>query len=249
MRFKKTIMTLACAVGLAANSSANASLLLTDSFSYPDGTLVGAPSSPWVSISGTAGQLDVTSGRTNVTGAESEDAASGLSGAPITAGTVYAGLTFQLSALPTATTTYFAMLTDAANGFRSRVHTTLTGAAAGSFRIGIGDASSAIVTIPVDLSLNTDYRFVVANDVATGRSTLYLNPTTETGGVVATDATTPQTISRFGLRQSAGIGTISVDNLIVATTFSEAATVPEPTSLALVAIGAVGLLRRRARRA
>src|SRR2546430_10950138 len=59
----KTILTLVVAAFLATN--ARAALLLSDDFnSYPDGSLVGAPGSPWIHHSGsTTGEVNVVSGR------------------------------------------------------------------------------------------------------------------------------------------------------------------------------------------
>jgi len=236
------------AASLLIGSYAGAASILTDTFSYADGPLVAA-GSPWASHSGTAGQVDVASGVVNVSQAESEDVNTPFSA--FTTGTVYAGLDFNLSVLPTGAGNYFAHFKDTTTGFRGRVFATATGAAAGSYRLGIADATATFVTIPVDLNLNSTHRFVVATDAATGRSTLYLDSATETGGTVATDATTALAagVSGFALRQStasgAGMGVLTADNLSVATTYAEALAVPEPTSLAAIALGAAALLRRR----
>jgi hypothetical protein len=233
---------------LLIGSYASAAPILTDTFSYADGPIV-APGSPWASHSGTAGQVDVASGVVNVSQAESEDVNTPFSA--FTTGTVYAGLDFNLSVLPAGTGNYFAHFKDTATGFRGRVFATTTDAAAGSYRLAIADTTATFVTIPVDLALNTTHRFVVASDAATGRSTLYLDSATETGGTVATDTTSALAagISGFALRQStasgAGMGVLTADNLSVATTYAEAFAVPEPTSMAAVGLGAIALLRRR----
>ena len=243
----------ACSVSAASlliGSYAGAAPVLTDTFSYADGPLV-APGSPWTTHSGaTPGQVEVTSGVVNVSQAESEDVNTAFSA--FTTGTVYAGLDFNLSVLPTGNGNYFAHFKDnTTSGFRGRVFATTTGAAAGSYRLGIADASATFVTIPVDLALDTTHRFVVASDAATGRSTLYLDSATETGGTVATDATSALAagLSSFALRQStasgAGMGVLTADNLSVATTYAEAFAIPEPTSLAGVGLGAMAMLRRR----
>jgi len=242
-------LSLIAAAGLVAVavSSANAVVVFSDSFGYATGPIVGATGSPWLTASGTALQVDVGAGVVNLTTVESEDVGAPLTGGPFTTGTLYASAIINLSALPTGTT-YFLHFGGTAvdTNFRGRVHATITGAAVGSFRFGIGDTTSTIVSIPTDLSLNTNYNVVVAQDTATGRSTLYLNPNSEIGGTVATD-TTSAIVAGIGgirLRQSAGIGILTIDDLVVGTTFADVV-IPEPTTLGLIAAGSVLALRRR----
>jgi hypothetical protein len=245
---------LASVVGAALLAGgANAAVLLSDSFSYADGSLTAVSSGKWANHSGTAGQVDVASGKVNLTEAESEDVNAQLSGGPFTTGLLYAGLDFNFSALPSGTGTYFAHFKDATtSGFRARVFATTTGAAAGLYRIGITNAASTSpVVIPVDLSLGTTHRLIESYDAAAATSTLYLDSTTETGGTAAADSTTTLPITSYALRQSlssgVGMGTLTVDNLAVATTFAEV--VPEPGSIALVGLAASFWSSRRRRRA
>jgi hypothetical protein len=66
---------------------------------------------------------------------------------------------------------------------------------------------------------------------------------------VATDIVTALPISSVALRQSvvsgSGMGTLTADDLIVATTFAEAAVVPEPAMIGVVLVGLSFISRRR----
>src|SRR5262245_31754430 len=85
-------------------SSANAILVSSDTFTYPNGPLVG--NGGWVTHSGTTpNQVDVSGGMVNITQAETEDVNKPF--AAFTTGTLYAGLSFNFSTLPTGTGGYF----------------------------------------------------------------------------------------------------------------------------------------------
>jgi len=252
----KSILILTVTAFLAAHTQA-ASLLTDDFNSYPDGSLVGAPGSPWIHYSGTTpGQVDVVSGQLSISRSETEDVTADLNGGPVTLGSgtsLYTSFTVSFSTLPSAAGNYFAHLRNSTNGFRDRIWASTTGAAAGDFRLGVGNGSAADANsgqLPTDLSLNTTYLVVTRYDVDAGLSTIWLNPTAETdpGGVTAIDPTTATDIFSFNFRQDTSMGIMSVDDLKVGTTFGEVVAVPEPSTLALLGLGAVGLLARRFRR-
>lgn len=239
--------------------SVSASILFSDDFNYSDGSLSG-PSSvsggTWFTHSATAsqtGQVDVASSRVNLTAAEGEDVSATLFGAPYVAGTLYYSLTVNFSALPAVAGGYFAHFGDLTTGFRGRLFATTVGAAPGSFRLAINNGSTPIsATFGSDLSLGSDYQAVVRYDVGAVATTLWVNPLLETDpSVSAADVVTGISVSRMALRQSSvaggSMGTLTVDNVRVATTFGEVvAVVPEPTSAMLLSFGAlVGLFRLR----
>lgn len=227
----------------------HATVLFSDTFSYPDGPLLGATGSPWIYASGRPDHsLLISNSAATLTDANPEDLGAALSGGPYSAGTLYAGFDITFSALPSATGYLFSQFTNTPTGlsYRTRLWAQTQNAADGKFRLGLSDASSvstSVTQLPIDLSLGTTYHIVESLDTATGRSTVYLNPTTETGGLSATDPTSSVAIGAFRLTQNTGEGTLSLDNLTVATSFAEV--VPEPATLALVAFPCLTLTRRR----
>ena len=240
----------ALAVVLFAGQSHGA-LVFSDNFTYPDGVLTTVSGGTWANHSGTAGQANVTSNQVFLTEGESEDVNAVIAGGPYSTGTLYAGLDVNFSALPSLNGGYFFHFKDAtASGFRGRVFATQAGAAAGTFRLGITNGSNAgVVTIPTDINLNESHRLVLAYDTANAVATLYLDASTETGGVVATDVVTSLPITSIALRQSivsgSGMGMLNADNLLVGTTFADVAVVPEPATVGFAALSALLLLRRR----
>jgi hypothetical protein len=242
-------------VSLLCCNASQAAIVFSDSFTYPDGALTTVSGGTWANHSGTAGQVNVVSGQTHLTEAESEDVNAAISGGPYTSGLLYAGLDFNFTSLPQGVGQYFFHFKDATtSGFRGRVFATVTDAAPGFYRIGITNGSnSGVVTVPVDLALNTPHRLVLSLDTGTTPvSTLYLDSPTETGGTVATDVVTALPITSIALRQSSTsgpttMGILDVDNLVVSTSYGDAAVVPEPAALGLLSSCVLALSRRKRR--
>lgn len=138
---------------------------------------------------------------------------------------LYASFTIKCVTLPSSSGSYFVHLMSASN-FRCLIWASTLNAASGKFRLGVGNTTSSSAStgqLTTDLSTNTSYFVVVRYDVGTGQSTLWLNPINETDpGASATDTTSSISISNFSLREAAGIGTMLLDDLTVATTFADA---------------------------
>ena len=212
-----------------ALTSLQAELVLNEPFAYPDGPLIEVSGGRWSTHSGTAGQVDVRTEAVDLTDQESEDVTLPLPSGPFPAdgdAVLYAAFTVNFTALPRGTGTFFAHFKDGTTGFRGRLFAATTGAAEGRLRVGVAEAATSPTLLETDLDLQTDYTLVCRYEVATARSTLWVNPTQEADpGVVAGDDGTPLAIHGFALRQSLSsgnsMGTLTVDDLRVATSFAE----------------------------
>jgi endonuclease/exonuclease/phosphatase family metal-dependent hydrolase len=222
---RHTILVLLWALAL---SRATAGILLNEPFSYADGPLTNVSAGTWTTHSTSSYAMDVANEAAVLVAGSGDDVNRQLTGQPYpAAGTTnvfYAAFTVRFSALPTAGGAYFAHFD--AGTFRGRVHALAGGAPAGQFRLGL---SSTVATInqtntAINLNLNSNYRLVVRLTNTTGVATLWINPATEADPSITTagESVSGSTVSSFALRQNAGIGTLTVDDLVVATTFTEA---------------------------
>jgi endonuclease/exonuclease/phosphatase family metal-dependent hydrolase len=220
-----------------------AEILLNEPFTYPDGSLVTVSSGAWITHSGTiTGQVQVVAGRALISQTNSEDVSVLIPGQPYGAGTnvaLYASFTLRLVSLPTGAGDYFAHFKPTGtSGFRDRIFVTTNGAAAGSFRVGLANNSaSPSQVIAVDLATNTDYTLVTRYYPSNGIGTLWLNPSAETDpAITASDSSGALSIANFALRESlsggSGMGTLYLDNLVIATSFTDLATNSPPGILA-----------------
>jgi len=218
---------------LTAFSTAHASVVFSDNFSYPDGPLVLVSNGRWETHSGTSGQINAAAGLVKLSQRNTEDVSAvlvqdGAISATNTAA-LYAGFKINFSALPTGPGTYFAHFKDASptTGFRCRVFACTNGAAVGTYRIGIASAATEpSQVLDEDLNLNVAYRVICRLILSNSLSALWLNPNAETDRhVTSTDSAASKTVTAFAFRESlaagAGMGELTVDDLIVSTTFAE----------------------------
>jgi endonuclease/exonuclease/phosphatase family metal-dependent hydrolase len=225
---KKAVFCIAAFL-LSATLS-GAALLLSDSFSYPDGSLVTVSGGVWVHHSGSVGEVAVASGRVYLSEANTEDVNASLAGQPYassgTTNVFYASFTVKFTTLPSSGGTYFAHFKNSSSTFRARIWALTGGAESGKFRLGISsiDSSAASVTNTTDLSRNQDYivvtRLVNSNSVTT--SQLWINPTAESDPSVSiTESTSGFTVVSYALRENTGEGALNLDNLRVGTSFAD----------------------------
>ncbi|MBI1839234.1 MAG: hypothetical protein HYR88_00070 [Verrucomicrobia bacterium] len=237
---KRLCLSSALVCALAAHAAAEA--LLSDHFNYADGPIAQDSGSPWITHGGTPNQVDVSQGVLNLTQAESEDVSAPLAGGPYKTGPLYMSCVVNYLALPSGNGTFFWHLKDAASTFKARVYTTTNGVAHGFYRMGIANGAGAPVYVASDLELTRSYRVVVRYSAgAPTQSTLWLNPKAETDAdlrVDATDNPTATGITAVALRQSLasgdGMGTLLLDDMIVATTFSDAGGENTPPSVSQI---------------
>ena len=227
---RKLIVVGAALSALCFISGARAVVLLSDSFTYPDGALVTV-STNWVHHSGSiTGEVKVVAGRVFLSQTNSEDVNASLAGGPYSSGTnvlLYASFTANFASLPTGAGTYFAHFMASASTFRGKIFATTNGAAPGAFRIGLANVeNSPNVTLTVDIFPGTNFVLVTRYAPSNAISTLWLNPAAETDpGVTAADTVTTASINAYGLRESFsspnGMGSLYLDNLVVGTSFND----------------------------
>ena len=253
-----------CAAGLGSvmiAASADAAVLLSETFSYPDGNLNDvAPDPQWDIHSGAAPQT-VTGGRALINDANNGDHNRRFS--TITSGAIFAGLnaTVDPNDIPTSaaadTNAYFFHLSDVTgagamgNGFRGRVWA-VPGNEAGKFRFALSTTSGVATAFSNDLDPGTDYRIVVSYDFATANSQLWINPADDAAAPTLTG--TPEAtaiaagLSAVALRGgNQNQGDVFVDNVVIADSFADARQVPEPAGVTLVTLAGVALGARRRR--
>jgi len=248
-------------MALAIFNSTKADVLVSDSFNYLDGDLAAVSSGLWTVISG-SGNLNVSSGHAVVSSSLTADDATAFT--PVGAGVLYYGLTATVTSVPGTTGSYLAALWDGETGAATDYFGRLQVAQGStSSKVKFGIINDGSPNTPVyfgsEFDLNSAVQIVVKFDFSTMTSTLWVNPANESSASVtdsvaaifSADSTTPggvATLGNFLLRQANSIGTTSVDNLVVSTTFVEA--VPEPGTVAMVGLGLgvvlYGVRRRRA---
>ncbi len=244
MKMKNLILSLALLVATA--TGARAEVTFSESFNYPDGSIVDNSEGIWVNNSGTAGTMLVTNQQLIVSTSRSEDIVGRLGSVVTTNGfipAVYSSFTLKAVGLPNQSGAYFAHFTGTntfgLSGFRARIWASITNAAAatnltgGQFMLGIGNAGGNATTgqWPTPLLTNVTYTVVTRYEIGTGLATLWINPSAESDpGVTGGDVVNPTdpasglvNISHYGFRQATGGGTLAIDDLKVSTLFNDIA--------------------------
>ena len=227
----KLILLVLCSAML----NASAAILLSDTFPYPDGVLTNVSSGKWRHTSGGADQVNVSAGAAELTRAETEDVSASLATAfaASSPAVLYVKFKATVTALPLgANGNYFAHLDG--GSARARIFVTTNAAvfpglpdvAPGKFRFGIGNASTAPTGVWLsDLDVGETYTVVARLRVSTGLADLFVNPMSENDLTVpAGDGASAASVNAFALRQDSGMGTLLVDDIVVATSFGEALT-------------------------
>ena len=217
-----------------------ADLVWQEQFNYVDGPIMTNSSGAWIKYSGTASPSDAY-----VHGHRLENAATG--GSPVSRQddvrrnltsaytnaplVLYASFIINCTNLPNAAGTYFTHFYGTNGNFEGKIFalvgTNLT--QPNTWRLGVaGSANSANKIYPVDLATNQNYQVVVKWDPITDYSiTLWVNPVNSTDtSVESSDITSPVNVLGFASRQASSFGNwfASISNLVVATSYDEAAT-------------------------
>lgn len=222
----------------------SATVVLNEPFDYDDGSVTTNSANLWNTHSGIFGQTKLSGGTLGMTSSQTEDINARLIGSPFATDsgtTLYASFIVNFSGLPGEAADYFAHFREAGGAFRCRIFVSTTNSPAGTYRLGIANNNANItnaVTLEGDLDLNVDQLVVVSYDVGTGVSTLWVNPTSEASpSATATDNPSPSAIVSFAFRQSTNIGSLSVDNLKVATSLADVVTLAPAARLTITLVG------------
>ena len=215
---KKSLMLVMAMLLVAAG--ANAAVIASDTFSYPDGSLVG--NGAWASHSGILGDFLVASGQAVVEhGAPSEDV--NLPFVLPNAGDVYFSFDFSVDDLGAPYTgtdfEYFAHFKDDGFNFRARMDVQAP-TVGGDYTVGISSiGSTADATWPMDLTYGVVYHVIARYNQDTNIAEMWIDASADTDlSIMGDDESDPGTvISGFALRQSdsAENETVRVDNLII----------------------------------
>lgn len=230
-----------CCMATLASGYANAGILLTESFSYADGDLVG--NGGWVNHNGTESFIQVSSGAAVLQHGSGSRENANTSFAAQSSGVLTAAFDLTVNASATIGGNdfeYFAHFypSDDEFNFRSRTDVVAPNSG-GDYTLGIATFSStAEVTLPTDFSFGVVVPVSFTFDLDEGTSSLTAGGNTVNTTVVSLG----QVIDAFALRQSnsGNDETLTVDNLVISH-------VPEPASLVLMFAGLLSIAATRRR--
>jgi hypothetical protein len=248
---KLNVIRLTILMGLLALSlpSAHATILYDSELTAPPltaGNLVGQDG--WYAHSGGGAKpIQVSAAGTTVVQSAGSGEDISVPIAPISAGQIYY---FGFDAVVTGSSTnvYFAHFKDAANGTDFTTRTFVTAGPVGSdFTFGLSATTSAPdVTFPTGFAFGSTNRVVGSYSAIDNQIKLWVNPTEESSTSIAFTDPAAHPTAAFSLRQSTGGNTQVISNLVVATTFNEAAgIIPEPTTISLMLVSVGAMLFRR----
>jgi len=206
-------------------------LLINEPFNYADDTALVGGTLDWINHSGTYGQTKVYGGKALMTFTNDEDFNREfipLFFPPTNGWVLYSSFKVNFSQLPSSAGSYFAHYKDDSTlNFRSKVFACTQEAQEGALRLGITLNLSSIGTNalhPTAIATNTEHTVVTRYDLGTGWCTLWIDPVDENDvSVSAPDSTSAITVYSFAFRQAAGIGTFTVDDLKIGTSFADVA--------------------------
>lgn len=222
---------------------ASTNILVVDGFDYDTaGPLTTNSIFFWANYGGTAGQADVGSGVLNLTSTESEDVLIPLIGAPYSTNSpviLYSSFVLKTTGLPAVDGDEVGFYKTSSSATRANVWTSISNTVApGTFRLGIGGGSTGTAVsgqVLQDLNTNTSYTVVTRFVVSNRTCQIWVNPTTEaatnaTNYAVAGELpTTFPDITGYGFQQNTGMGTLTINNLKVGTSFDAVHANPAPT--------------------
>ncbi|MEM6778505.1 MAG: PEP-CTERM sorting domain-containing protein [Planctomycetota bacterium] len=229
---------------ISVMGQANAAVVLTDDFSYPDGALVG--NGGWTDQGGTPGTLLVSGGAVAISQDSGSQDAEVVFASDLTSGIITA--TFDISVADPGSgisgtgSQYFAHFSDdSAFNFRARTYV-VAPVSTGDYSLGISTGSGGVENLlSVDFAFDEVVPVTLGFNLDTGVASLMAGGSS----IVGAAPDLGETLDTFNLRQSNSSfdETIVFDNLVIDVTV-----IPEPSSLAILALGVSGLACRRRER-
>jgi hypothetical protein len=193
-----------------------------DHFDYPDGFLTPLSANFWALRTSGTTRLTVTNQAAVLrsSGGSWESQLAPLAGGPYPAGSrsvFYLQCQATWTVLPRNSTGPFLHLNDTAGSLLGKLRTITNNLPDGFFRLGIASGPGSLYRdLPVDLTTNVTYHLVGRYDPDVGLSALWVNATSETDPhITATDTPVSASLASVGLRQQAGIGTLTMDDVKV----------------------------------
>ena len=232
MKRNLLLVLLACLTATAVR----ADLIWYEGFNYADGSLTNNSAGVWINHNGnpdaavSGGKLQNGSGAYSLAGDVHRDFCSDVCDYTNTPMVLYASFTVNSTNFPDADGGYFAHFYASSTTFQGRVFAVRQAdSLANTWQLGVSAAGgTASAVFPADLATNVDYQVVIEWDpVSLFATTLWVNPVSAADPkVTSSDTVTPATVNAFGFRQATGFGNwySTISNLVVATTFDEAAT-------------------------
>lgn len=231
------LMALAC---IAA--SANAAVLVSDSFNYANGNLIG--NGAWAAHSGAGSNpVQVSAGTIVLSqGSGSREDVNLAAGAILGVGeTWYAG--FDMKSSGGTASVYFAHFIQGTSGFDARVFVTAP-TAGGNYTVGFSSSSTIAATWATDLNFGEWNRIIISYSRGTGEARLWINPVNQAStNLMYTSPFANTAMEGIAFRQAAGDSTQMIDNVILGTTFADV--VPTPGPAAIMALAGLSIVRRQ----
>lgn len=243
MRFSLSIFCISICL-LWANVGSADTILLNETFTYPNGNLTS--NAGWVAHSGSGSSaVQVSSGAIILAqGAGSREDVNYDLGQTMAAGDIWRfEFDVAVNGTANATNTYFAHFKDAGTGtlFNSRLFVAAP-TSGGNFTFGIDENSGTTPGAVFNQAFNfgTTYRVFAEYNFDLGVTELWVGSKAN-GVITSTVADIAQPMRAMAFRQAGGNTSMVIDNLVVTA-------VPEPTAAGLLALtGVAGLAFRRRR--